>query len=325
MKKQPHIAGMFSAEYSVLRRLFLLCALTFATFFLLQTKKVTILIGVPSFLPQGFNAFPLLLIFFCCLFFFRKEKSHFPKKLPWPDMSQLLIAVLFWITAMHFATWITRPPYWLGYYYEYLTQTYKETGVSFLVAGLYSSLLLSPLVAYTFLLFPLAFLQTFRRYFLGGLLLLLLYIFASIAEYFYHLLTVQTVLRLSAAFMQIFSPDVVLRADKWEIGYGEYLALVGPLCSGFSIFVLFIGMFAYMWSQQATKLRKDSKRGFLILAGGLILLFGLNIVRIAGLVMLGSVAPAFATQLIHGVGSGVLLLGVGWGYLRLLLGRSAHL
>ncbi len=319
MKMAPFLSSLFSPHYSVLRRLLLLCVLTFATFFFLQSDTVSRMTGVRSLLPSGFNALPLLLIVLFCLYFFYRTRGQSGKKsLPLPGVFQIVISLMLLWGTIVFAWWMTHPPFWVEYAWQTFIQTREGTGVALLAALLYASLLLPPMIAYVFLLFPAAFLYRHRALLLGGLLLLGAYLFASVAEIFYHQLTVQTALHLVASLLHVLPGEVVLHASRWEIGYGPYLAIVGPLCSAFSVFLLFIGMFAFMSSQNRPE-NSPWVRGALVLLGGLILMFAANIVRIAGLVWLGSIAPAFATHLIHGAGSGLFLLLIGWAYLRLTL------
>lgn len=306
---------------SYLRRLLLFCALTFATFFLLQSDAVSRLTATRSLLPSGFNALPMLLIAIFCAFFFYRYRQTFGKKpLPLPGAYQVGMGLLFWCMTIVAAWWMTHPPFWMESAWQAFAQRYEGTGVAYLAALLYASLFL-PMTAYAVLLFPFSFLQKHRVFLLSGFLLFLLYLFASVAEILYHRMTVQPVLHAVAFLLGLLPGDAVLHASRWEIGYGSYLAIVGPLCSAFSIFLLFVGMFAFAWSEYAPR-NNQQLRGALVLLSGLVLLFGANIVRIAVLVLLGSVAPASATHLIHGAGSGLFLLVIGWFYLRALLPPS---
>lgn len=310
------------AQYSFLWRLFFLCVCTFASFFLMQSDTVSRVTGVRSLLPSGFNTLPMILVVLFCVYFFYKERSAFRKKpLPFPGIFQTGISLIVLAMTLLLAWWMTHPPFWVEYAWQDFAQKNNGTGVAFLAALLYAVLLIPPMVAYAFLLFPVPFLQKHRMVLIAGLFLLTLYLFASVAEIFYHQLTVQTVLSLVASLLNVLPGDAVLHASRWEIGYGEYLAIVGPLCSAFSVFVLFIGMFAFAWSDYASE-KKTLVRGTTVLLGGIILLFAANIVRIALLVILGNFAPVYATHFIHGAGSGLFLLVIGWFYVGLALPKE---
>ncbi len=104
--------------------------------------------------------------------------------------------------------------------------------------------------------------------------------------------------RASAALLRVFEPDALAIPEHVALQVGEFGVRVGPQCSGIEGFALISGFTALYMAMFRRDLRFPHV--LLLLPIGILLSWVLNIVRIAGLVLLGAhVSPTLAIEGFH--------------------------
>ncbi len=104
--------------------------------------------------------------------------------------------------------------------------------------------------------------------------------------------------RASAALLQVFEPDAITIPENVALKVGEFGVRVGPQCSGIEGFALISGFTALYIAMFRRDLRFPHV--LLLLPIGILLSWVLNVVRIAGLVLLGAhVSPTLAIEGFH--------------------------
>lgn len=276
----------------------------------MQTAWFGQLLGHSLTAPIGFNSFVLFALpLFAPLFLtIHRQDLKKWKSIPWPQGMYRVAGILLFILSVACASWYTHPSLERFQRMDAFMSAYAPMGELIVATTLYAALFLPLLPSFTLTL-PAAFLKKYAKDFCAGTCLIVLYFIAQPLEAIFHIATAPFVLRAVAMVLTALPGTTIATPERWEISYNGFAAVVGPLCSGFSAFILFIAFFGMLWMHLVKQGRVRHGRALGALLSGLVLLFVLNILRIALIMMIASVVPSFGLFFFHGVvGSFVFLL-----------------
>ncbi len=296
--------------YALIVRFAIAYFLLLSTFFVISSDWLGKLLEHSFVGPVGYNNSPLVLIAFLFAFFIAVQikVKHKKKTLHWPGVYQLCSGLLLYICSIMFAYWATHPSFERFTAMHLFIQSHPVYGGP-LFAGLLYLSLLTPLLPAIVLALPLSFLTRYIGTFLSGCALVALYVLSSSLEGAFHILTAAHTLHMVATLLRLFPGEIILHASQWKVAYQDFSVVFGPVCSGFTAYLLFIGLFVLIILSQMHQKTIHYVRTALALIGGLLLLHILNIVRIVLILLIGSFSETLGLTLFHG-GAGSLFLFV---------------
>lgn len=306
-----------SIEKTFLIRFALSYLLFLTVFFGMQATWFGQLLGHSLTVPIGFNSFALFAIpLFAPLFLtIHQQDLKKWKSIPWPQGMYRVVGIFLFILSVACASWYTHPSLERFQRLDAFMSAYAPMGELVVATTLYASLFLPLLPAFTLTL-PAVFLRRYAKDCCAATFLIVLYFVAQPLEAIFHIATGPFVLRSVAILLGALPGTTVAAPERWEISYNGFAAVVGPLCSGFSAFVLFMGFFVILWVYQAQKAKIRHTWALGALLSGLILLFLLNIIRITLIMIIGSFVPAFGLFFFHGVVGSFIFLFLVFLYIR---------
>ena len=272
--------------------------------------------------PVVWDAFPILLFGFLLTGFLmvhRKDAKELHKNRT--SVRQYLIAGACLIATIIFSYIATHPSLERFYSMHNFINAHAVIGGPIVAAMLYASLF-APAVPAAFLFLPPPFIRhhAIDLAFLGGILLL--YFTANVFDAAFHMLVAPTILQISAAILSLFPGSVSVEPEHLRLSFESFSVVIGPVCTGLNLFALFTAVFLYMW-YKTPKIRHAKAR--VAFAGGIVLLFFLNILRIVLIMLIGAHAPAFATTLFHSSAGIVILALVCAAYVRWVFPRLQYI
>ena len=301
-----------SEEVGILEKLLLAFGVYLVVFFILSSSKLGYAIHRPYVGPVGFNAFPLVLLAILLTFFFLQyRKELVTTQLSLSTSTQLRIALgaaVLIVIALSF--WATHPPIERYEAMHAYIRNNPVTGGPTLAASLYTALFL-PLPALLLFALPALRAKLLRNVLLFGALLFIAYLYANVAEAYFHLAFSPVLFGAVEQLLHTMGSEISTTPNALQLQLDEFAVIIGPVCTGFSMFTLFVGLFLYMWHERAL----EPLRASLALAIGVILLFFVNILRIASIVLIGSKYPGMGVALFHDTAGSVLFFFVFMAYL----------
>lgn len=125
--------------------------------------------------------------------------------------------------------------------------------------------------------------------------------FSSVLEALYYEIVLPVVIDALAHILLLFSWNVYANALRGVISIDGFRVSIGPACAGFSYIFLFLIFFGYVLYELSKKQRMSLLRSIIAGIAGLLLVFFLNIIRIASLMLVGRISPNLAITLFHSV------------------------
>ena len=234
-----------------------------------------------------------------CLYAWSLQRDDLKKKsLPWPNFDQAFPAVLLWGMVMILSIWISHPSQDIYSKMQFYALMHPETGAP-LIAVLLGIIELLPTLPLMLLLFPSSVLSQSRKRMMAGFFLLLLYAFGPVLEAAYYRLVGPPLIHTVRTIIGLIPGTQPEDLNRWEIGYGTFKVTLGYACTDFSALILFIGLFGLVWWRMAGKHSIVHTKAIIALAGGILSLWILNILRITSIVLIGASYPTFALSLFH--------------------------
>ena len=277
----------------------------------ITSTKVGYIFNRPYVGPVGFNAFPLVLIGILLGFFYYAYRSELrvknniqlsAKQYIWAAVAVVLMVLL--------SFWATHP---LPARFEAMHAFIRSnpvTGGPLLAASLYTALFL-PLPFLLFFALPSSLLTKLRKPLLFGILLFIAYLYANVLEAYFHLAISPTVFAAVEQLLSYTSQTTTSLPSHLRLQLDTFSVVIGPVCTGFTMFTLFTGLYLYMWHEY----QFEKLRAILALVIGIFVLFAINIIRIAAIVIIGTKFPGIGVSLFHGTIGSILFFAVFMTYL----------
>ncbi len=234
----------------------------------------------------------------------RSEARSLPR-LPRPSFEQILFAALAAGVLLIVSLWLLHPSPAHFAQLQAFARQYPAAGDPLLNALLGAYLLL-PALPLPFLFLPLSLLLHHRSGLLLGLLGALGFLLFPVLESAYFGLTGPPLTAAVRGILSLLPAGLPGGMNRWEVGYDDFVVTVGYACTEFSSVALLIGLFAVALRNPGGRASVSPLRAALVLALGIVLLWLLNVLRIAAIVVIGSYHRAFALTLFHS-GIGLLL------------------
>lgn len=160
-------------------------------------------------------------------------------------------------------------------------------------------LYLSLIVPLAMCFVPGSFLRRHRWPLIFGCLLIVLFLCGEIINYYYFRLSGPLLAEAVQWLMSHFPNGGMERASRWHVAYRGFQVMIGPACTDFSAMVLLIGMLGFVWWRRRPSTRRAWLAASTIMVGGVAGLFGINVLRIALIMVVGTWWPSFAIGLFH--------------------------
>lgn len=299
----------------VAARLIICAALVVVLFAALRSATLAAWIGSPFAGPYRLGMFPsLFLIFLAVVALLLRRNLSAP--LPPIDRRHILAASIALILSFLLLALVTHVP--SGAREDVRSFLAASPLVSRLAIGLpllVAHLLLS--ASLLALLFPATFLRAHAALFLAGLIFLVTFLLASVLGQHFADVLVQNILALVAMLLAPFLPAGSLHRAGSTLTLGHFSVGVAPPCLGLDLTLAFLALAALPLLLQRERLRPLRALSVLLLFA--LILFALNAVRIAILLLIGAAFPGVAVMLFHSVLGSVLFLLAFVAYVRLLL------
>jgi exosortase/archaeosortase family protein len=238
--------------------------------------------------------------------------------LSWPSLSQLGITTALFLATIWIIFTYTHPGN--AVLRDILTMAAISPGfyAPLLSSVLYTAIL-APLVPAFGFVFSWRFLRRFWIPLVGMYFVVVLLLFSAVATARIYAHTVAFVLGLTSGLLRLVSPDVQVNVAKATLTFKSFTAGIGPQCVGMRLTGVFTVLFAAVWIQLAREHNCHHSRAIIAYLAALVLMFALNIIRIAAIMVVGSVWPGVGVMLFHGSIGFVLFLAVFALYLRLVV------
>ena len=317
--RQTEITGLPPFPLHVFVRFLAAYVLGIGVFFLLQSPVLESILGGTLLVPGELDAFVLVLPALAIGFLCHAVRADL--SVPWPRPLQIGLAFGLLAVTMVLSYAVTH------YTHDALAAIAAalEQVPSFLHIGLYALamtlyvVLLLPMAVTPFLFVPWVILRTIRPPLLMLVALVVTYLYASIAEYVFHVVAAPVTLFLATRVLLIFSGDVVSLPDHWRLGYRSFFVNYGPACSGFTAIILILAAFFYLRARARARPPLLSFPVIVAVILPFLVLIPINALRIAAIMMIGASSPALAIWLFHSIIGTVLFLAVFAGYLRMIV------
>ncbi len=300
LKHKRHLAFWIGAKFLVLLGSVALIQKLLSSPFLEQ------LTGLEFVHPTGMNTSPIDWLLILLLLFFGSTYTTYQKddRNP-PHLLQIVLAL---VGVVCVAT--------LGFFATHPTDAVFHSMVAFinaqrviggpLIASYLASMMTLVVIPLLFLFFPLAFLRRYRQKIFFLFLGLQFCLFSTVLEAMYHSFFSEYLLKAVVFLIHPFSADVYADPARSILSVQNFLVRVGPACSGLSFLILFISFFCYVLYSHSQKQHIHTPHAVILFVVGVFSLFFLNALRIASIMIVGTVAPNLAMNLFHS-GVGVVL------------------
>jgi exosortase/archaeosortase family protein len=305
-----------SSQKTVAGRLSFLFAVTVFSVNVIPSQWLAALTGKPSLVPVKIEGIPLitlalLLAGFVLIYRMRLDAVD----TGWPKRVQAI------------AAWIVMGISFLCVFnalhpdHDTLVAIYKQANTvsvfyASLFGGAFYAVLLLPFIAGLFIVFRWSFIRAFLWPFLLIILLTILSIFGLFIEVQYFTFIYKPTMILVGWFLAIAGHSAQISPNFIHITLADFSVNVGPACSGFRFATIFSILYGLLWFSVFKKGGAKHGRLFLMYAGGLLLLFVVNALRIALIVMIGKYYPVFAAALFHNVIGAALFLAMFYVYIK---------
>lgn len=292
---------------TILFRIAGLFALQAAWIFILKSALVADLMGRTLAGRLHYGAEPMYALALLCagiLVCIRQEPD-----VTWGRYSRpvLIAATGSWLLLAGLSLLLTYPPAPWHTIFDGMDGTALRPSV---YAALRYSVIMCMSVPALFFFFPPAFLRANRMLFFmtGGALAG--YMWLSILRIAVHTPMASVVLRASYGVLKIVSDDTSMNPGQLTLQSGSFSAVIGPQCLGMDSIILFLAAWPFAWYLASRTRHISSRRAGIGLVAGLIILLFLNIIRIALIMLAGSVLPQKGVDLFHGSMGAILFFAV---------------
>ncbi len=306
-------------EKAFIIRFILAYVILLLSFFVVSSKWLGDIMKHSFVGPVNFNAFPLILVgLMLGLFALAVRDDVRKRKLPPLRILQVIIALCL-VAATVIASYIATHPSLERFFAMHLfIQAHPVAGGPLVAVLLYMSLLL-PIIPALALTVPWQFLLRHGWLLIIGLVIFIGYLFANLLEALFHQFTVPVVLRSCATLLSLFPGITTVQPDRWELTYRGFGVVLGPVCSGFTMLVLFLGIFGFVWITLARKEKVAHGRAFFAMLIGLVLLWIFNILRVVSIMIVGAASPSIGIILFHGAAGALMFFLVFLLYIKLVV------
>jgi exosortase/archaeosortase family protein len=234
-----------------------------------------------------------------------RDTARTSKHLAPPSFEQVALAVVLSGLLLLGSLWLLHPAPARFAALQEMALRLPEAGDALLHALLGVFLLLPTLLLPTVFL-PLSLFLRHRLGILLGLIGGVALLFFPVLEAAYFRFTGPPLVAVLQRTLALLPGSVPAGMNRWQVGYGDFVATVGYACTEFSATALFVILFATALYSMRRRKRIAPSRAAIVIGGGILLLWVLNILRIASIVVIGSYHPRFAMTLFHS-GIGMLL------------------
>jgi exosortase/archaeosortase family protein len=308
MKPLPPAAG--DARYRVLSLLAMhyglsvTCALSVSSLWLAHVT------GVPVLWPADQNAIAFVLPVLLLATFWWLYRCEFPANVLIPPTDlQLGVGVAFLGAALFLAYAATHPSN------AQLDAAFALAGRSpllgqTLITELLRVALVLPAIPLALLVFGMPFLRRFAAAFWLMLGILLAVLLAGVPDALYYESAIPGILRLTGDILGWIGVHAEIDASARMVRLGAFQSNIGPSCVGSALFILFGGFIGLLAWRLRTRPGFSAVRMVIAGASGLLLLFILNVLRIAAIIVIGSLAPALGELLFHSIAGTLVIVGV---------------
>lgn len=169
-----------------------------------------------------------------------------------------------------------------------------------IVSALRYSVLVLILPASSLLLFPLGFLKKLQRPLLLCFLFLLIYIWVAALRIVFHEELAGFILRTTSALLSLTSIPVTATFPDLSLRFGSFAASIGAECLGLDSVGMYLLLCAALWALKPASSSAAVRRRIAGILLGAAVLYALNILRIALIMMIGQSFPGTAVNLFHG-------------------------
>lgn len=178
-----------------------------------------------------------------------------------------------------------------------------------LLGALLSFLLFLPILPILWLVLPMQLLQ---RHHMESMLITLailgFLLFPALEAAYFHITAPPLIAAVQWVLRQL-PGTIPTDMSQWQVGYESFTATVGYACTELSSVVFLIGLLGIAFHSLHRRHPISLHRASAILLLGFVLLWVLNVLRIAAIVVIGSYHRAFALSLFHsGIGLILFLL-----------------
>lgn len=306
-------------ERSLIMRFVVAYGILLFSFFIVSSKWLGDVMEHSFVGPVNFNAFPLVLVgLMLGLFVVVVRDDVRKKKLPPLRMLQIIIALCLVALAVIASYIATHPSLEWFFAMHLFIQVHPVAGGPFVAVLLYLALLL-PVMPALALTVPWQFLLRHGWLLLVGFFIFIGYLFTNLLEALFHQFTAPLVLRWCAALLSLFPGTTTVQSDRWELTYRGFGIVLGPVCSGFTMLVLFLGIFGFVWMTLARKSNVAHGRAFILMLSGLLILWCFNILRVVLIMFVGAASPSIGIILFHGAAGAVMFFLVFLFYIKLVV------
>ena len=303
-------------QKTVAGRLVFLFLLTVMSVNVFPSEWLARIKGKPSLVPTKIEGLPLivlalLLVAFVLLYrkSFDSADLGFPKKkqavFGWASMLLLMLIVY---NSLH-------PDYATLIALQAKAQNSSMFYASLLGGGFYTILLL-PFVVGLFTMFRVSFLSSLKWPLVAIVLLTVFSIFGLFLEVQYFSFVYKPTMMLVEFLLILMQHPADIGPAYMQVSLANFSVNVGPACSGFRFATIFTILYGLVWFSKERSGNARHGRLFLLYLGGLVMLFVVNVLRIALIVLVGKYYPVFAAALFHNLIGTVLFLFVFYGYIK---------
>ncbi len=290
-------------------RLFVIAGLTIGSIALISSSWLGNLLGHSYVGPAGGNASPYVVFVLLLAIFYFTHRENRDAKLALPNARQTLLGLFVFVACLLVSYGATHPSPARFFAMHSFIQSFPVAGGPLVAATLYWSLFL-PVVGAFMLWLPQSYIWRYKYdlAFLG--VTFVLYLYTAVLDAVYHLVAAPFILGQTAWLLAFFPGTVVADLARLQLTYDDFAVLIGPVCTGLNIMMLYTaGFIFFWWKAQATPHPLVPVRALTVLCGGLAALYILNIVRIALIMIIGASFPGLGVELFHS-SAGVVIAGL---------------
>ncbi len=141
----------------------------------------------------------------------------------------------------------------------------------------------------------------------GSAVILLVYSGLRLCQYYYAGVLGRPLAYFTRGLLQLLPYHEPVSGNELTMTYGHFTATMGSLCIGYDAIFLFVMLFAaaLLIAGRSQRIRAD--RTIIAFVVAIVLLYFVNVVRVAGIMIVGAQSSATATELFH-EGIGALLV-----------------
>lgn len=175
-----------------------------------------------------------------------------------------------------------------------------------LLSAYVGTIILLPILLLPLLFLPFSLLLRHRIGVMLSLISAIGFLLFPVLEALYFGITGPPLVSAVQGILRLLPGGVPVDLNRWQVGYGDFSATVGYGCTEFSSVIFLIGLLGAAFRSLHRRQCLSPWRAVFVLLFGIGLLWLLNVLRIAAIVIIGSYHRAFALTLFHS-GIGLIL------------------